>query len=656
MEKCSPCFIVINLLFLSFWIVNAQAQVEFEQCLVTSSFMQGYDVISEDINLDGYPDIIGSAKSTTGEVCWWRNNGNHEFEKEVIKTGLQGARSVRAADINGDGEIDIVSAGWLASKILYFENDGSENFIEHSVDASFAGAHTIDLKDVNADGHIDILCSGWDYYGKEGEIAWWENNGLDSVVWTKHLISDRFQQSPFIYGEDMDNDNDLDVVACGEVNDEVVWWENDGSGQFISENIVDSKLNGAHTVIARDVDLDGDMDILGAAWASNKLLWYENDGSQQFTAHVLPGVSGALWLDAADLDNDGDNDLIAAGSNSSYLYWYENDGNQEFSRIPVDGGFTYGFCVVSVDMDLDTDLDLLAIGKGSNTISWFKNDLITNEIVTDFDNNEYETVTIGEQVWLKENLKSLHYADGSEITEVWAYNDEEENAETYGRLYTWDAAMNYSSAESAQGACPDGWHIPTDAEWTELGTFLGGDAIAGGKLKELGGLHWQVPNTGATNESGFTALPAGEYDDAHYQFLTEYAVIWSSTETSATKCKYRYLAFDEAELFTYNYFKDFRYSVRCIKNGTVGIFGNETKEYKLKLSPNPTSEFIHIQWLLPVNEEIKICIYDVSGRQVEITYTKQNHQVIDVSHLPNGLYVIVVQLDGEIFKDKFQKF
>ncbi len=360
-------------LFSSVAATSLTAQPEFTQHLLTSTFVDGYDVIAEDINKDGYPDIAAVAKATTGEVSWWRNNGFNEFEKTIIKQGFPGARGIRASDMNGDTEIDIVAAGWLCNKILYFENDGNENFAEHIVDDNFKGAHTVDLKDVNDDGNIDILCSGFDYYGHQGEIAWWENDGQDSISWTKHLISNRFQQSPFIYGEDMDSDGDLDIIACGELNDEIVWWENDGNQNFGSGIVVDSNFNAAHTVIARDVDQDGDMDILGAACMSSKIAWYENDGSQNFIKHSLSDFGGALWLDAIDLDNDGDKDLFGAGMSASSLAWWENDGNQNFTKENIGGSFTQGFCVVPVMMDNDTDYDLVAIGRASNKISWFEN-------------------------------------------------------------------------------------------------------------------------------------------------------------------------------------------------------------------------------------------------------------------------------------------
>ena len=190
--------------------------------------------------------------------------------------------------------------------------------------------------------------------------------------------------------------------------------------------------------------------------------------------------------------------------------------------------------------------------------------------VRDYDGNIYSTVVIGKQVWLRENLASLHYSDGTPIAGAAVYNDNDSLGNIYGRLYTWNAAMNGSVSPGAQGACPCGWHLPTAEEWSTLENSLGGSSIAGGKMKETGTLHWSPPNTGAGNSSGFSALPGGEYD-AYYQpnvfrLLNEYAVFWTSTQISAVKAREKYLSFNSAASSTYDWYKVMKYSVRCIKD------------------------------------------------------------------------------------------
>jgi uncharacterized protein (TIGR02145 family) len=139
------------------------------------------------------------------------------------------------------------------------------------------------------------------------------------------------------------------------------------------------------------------------------------------------------------------------------------------------------------------------------------------KIVKDIDNNVYHTVTIGYQVWLKENLNTTHYRNGEPIPNrqdsiTWykeqsgaycEYGNLPANGQTYGKLYNWYAVND------PRNLCPTGWHVPIVADWEILITFLGGKQVAGGKLKETGTSHWLTPNTGATNETEFTALPSG---------------------------------------------------------------------------------------------------------------------------------------------------
>lgn len=159
---------------------------------------------------------------------------------------------------------------------------------------------------------------------------------------------------------------------------------------------------------------------------------------------------------------------------------------------------------------------------------------------TDIDGNVYRTVKIGDQWWMAENLRVTHYRNGDPITkvtdpEVWylleteaycEYDNDTCNSLVYGKLYNWHAVKD------SRNLAPEGWHVPTHGEWLTLIDYLCGNAVAGGKLKEAGLLHWLSPNTDATNESGFTGLPGGTRTPygTYGQWLT-HAFFWTSTQS-----------------------------------------------------------------------------------------------------------------------------
>ena len=272
------------------------------------------------------------------------------------------------------------------------------------------------------------------------------------------------------------------------------------------------------------------------------------------------------------------------------------------------------------------------------------------ETVTDYDGNIYHTVTIGEQVWLQENLKSLHYSDGTEIPGVVAYNNDDSLGAIYGLLYTWNAAMNNSVTPGVQGVCPCSCHVPTDQEWTILENYLGGSAIAGGKMKEVGTEHWQSPNTGATNSSGFTALAGGEFDGYYtpqvFQYLGIYAVFWTSTQTVATRAWERYLSYNNVISGKAEWYKVMKYSIRCIKDSPTGIENETNKNYEFKLHqnyPNPFNPSTKISYQIPELSFITIKVFDVLGNEVATLVNEEkpagNYEInFNAFDMASGIY------------------
>ena len=153
------------------------------------------------------------------------------------------------------------------------------------------------------------------------------------------------------------------------------------------------------------------------------------------------------------------------------------------------------------------------------------------------------------------------------IIEKYCYNDLESNCEIYGGLYQWNEMMQWTTTSGVQGICPTGWHSPTDGEWTALTTYLGGESVAGGKMKESNLSHWSYPNTGATNSSGFTALPGGYRSyDGEFSYLTYDASFWSSSQYDAAGAWYRGLNYYFEYVDSSGSPKTNGFSTRCLKD------------------------------------------------------------------------------------------
>ena len=206
--------------------------------------------------------------------------------------------------------------------------------------------------------------------------------------------------------------------------------------------------------------------------------------------------------------------------------------------------------------------------------------IVTTELsggtVTDIDGNVYHTVKIGTQEWMIENLKTTKYRNGAPIPNVtidasWAalstgaycwYGNDATKKASYGALYNW-----YAVADS-RNIAPVGWHVPTDNEWNTLTTYLGGERVAGGKLKETGTSHWLTPNTGATNSSGFKAKPGGYrvYSNGTFRNVGHYGDWWSITAVDATLASGRGLGYNYTDVDNHYYYFKSGFSVRCVRD------------------------------------------------------------------------------------------
>ena len=277
---------------------------------------------------------------------------------------------------------------------------------------------------------------------------------------------------------------------------------------------------------------------------------------QQCTSEKEPDLPDPLSIELITHDvttfrgTDGSIEIEVTGGTSPYSYnWSNGETTKDIE------GLAAGFYSVIVKDAVDST------ATGSTKI----NQPIPENAVIDIEGNIYTTVKTGEQTWMQQNLRVSVAPDSTEIIS-YIYDDEPENAETFGRLYTWYVAMNGSTAEKAQGICPVGWHIPSDGEWKALEMYLGMTQQEADMSNTWRG-QGVGTKLGKGGESGYEALYAGRRTSyGTYSLLNQYEYIWTSTESGQDAWR-RCLDIGVSTVGRWNTFpKTYAFSIRCIKD------------------------------------------------------------------------------------------
>jgi uncharacterized protein (TIGR02145 family) len=244
--------------------------------------------------------------------------------------------------------------------------------------------------------------------------------------------------------------------------------------------------------------------------------------------------------------------------------------------IITDGTGTGSFSGLIAGLESGRDYYFRAFATNSSGTA-YGNAIVFITPLGDIDGNIYNTVIIGNSAWMSENLKTTRYNDNTRIPNItengdwsslstpaycWYNNDAATGKDKYGAIYNWYAV-------NTGKLCPAGWHVPSEADWTALTDCLGGDSIAGGKLKEVGTLHWKSPNAGASNDFGFSALPGGYRTGLTAGSFRAFGYIgwwWASTESDVIWARSRTIAFDVGEIAKGQGYKRNGYSIRCVKD------------------------------------------------------------------------------------------
>lgn len=383
-------FFLVALLLIA---LNIFAQdVSFTTHVVDNNFDGPAGIFVADINNDGNKDII-SAALDVGTIAWWENipGDSITWQKYIVDSDFPDAIYCSAADVDGDSMTDILGAAYNSNVIAWWHNEGGNpiQWTKQTIEGDFIDAHEIMAYDIDQDNDLDILgvSAGLNM------IAWFENDGNYPVQWTKHVVDSSFAGARSVDAGDLDDDGDVDLAGAALLSNEVTWWRNDGGSPIEwTEFTINSNFTYSHKVHIADIDLDDDLDILGTAYSSG-ISWWRNDGGDTIVweKQNVSGIYSAVISYAIDINQDNDIDIINSCQGTGRVVLFNNEGNNsldwEFQFIDnsLDGAWPlyYG------DLDNDSDIDVVSGGRNENEIRWYENDLITtsnNEITENPDN------------------------------------------------------------------------------------------------------------------------------------------------------------------------------------------------------------------------------------------------------------------------------
>ncbi|MDC8000387.1 T9SS type A sorting domain-containing protein [Aequorivita todarodis] len=375
--------------------LNLKSIAQFGPQRIISTEADGSRIIcAADVDGDTKIDIL-SANKFGGNLSWYKNlDGLGNFGPQHIIALLDDTIHVSAADLDGDGDVDVLAVSYFNDLVVWYENlDGQGNFSNQKIiSTQVDGAFSVIAADIDGDGDLDVL-SGSDNSG----IAWYENlDGQGNFSASRIIYNTSGSRS--IEAVDMDGDGDMDVLSNSSSNSEWIFWiENmNGLGNFVSKHVIDNIGLYFNVIYAADVDNDDDMDVFSVSIGDNEVVWYENlDGMGNFGQinTITHTLEDAWTVFASDLDNDGDIDVLSTSVEpfGGEIVWFENlDGMGSFgSKNVISSEHQFPRSVIAADIDNDGDMDVIASSQNDDKIAWYENYTILS-----VEENEINSLTV----------------------------------------------------------------------------------------------------------------------------------------------------------------------------------------------------------------------------------------------------------------------
>lgn len=349
-----------------------------DQVIITHEYAMDITYVHPgDFDGDGNIDVVFCGEDLG--VKWSQNLGGGNFgPSQTITYLVNKTLAVHVADINDDGNLDVLSASSWDDKIAWYQNNGTGSFSSQPyITTSANGASDVFAADLDNDGDLDVLSTA----KYDDNVSWYENLGVLGFG-PEQVISSNADFAFRVISADINNDGNMDVISASRLDDKVAWYENLGGGLFGSENIVSTNCDNIYCIDVADINGDGTLDILTASYGDDKVAWFSNSGTGVFSAEQTISITedGATAALAFDNDGDGDNDVVVGARFNSHIVSYENAGAGIFSspeEISSSADNPYEIEMIDVDNDGDEDvvcwLDMSIYLSGPGKIVWYEN-------------------------------------------------------------------------------------------------------------------------------------------------------------------------------------------------------------------------------------------------------------------------------------------
>ena len=367
-------------------IVNSQNKknreaINFNEHTVATNFDRVSGLYLADIDNDGDIDIVGAAINSD-EVAWWRNDGGSpvQWTKEVIDDNYNGAIYLSVEDINGDDYPDVIATAAIAHQVCWWSNSGGNpiQWTKHIIASNYTEAHGILAIDLDKDDKMDIVSTA----AALNTISWWKNETGDGTSWIEQTIDNNFNYTQSVSAGDIDLDGNSDIVAAALYANQIAWYSNDGGIPIQwTKHTIANGVNMAHSVEVCEINGDSLPDVIGAAYGSGEVAYWQNMGGSPvaWEKHMIDNsFSGALEVCTADIDNDGDVDVAGTAGIGGQVAWWSNEGGNPIQWVKhvLNSNFPDAWPVYLDDIDNDGDTDIVAGSSTLDEIRWWENLLI----------------------------------------------------------------------------------------------------------------------------------------------------------------------------------------------------------------------------------------------------------------------------------------